>query len=246
MYMHKKITKAIAGTLLVTSFATLGCDPGPADSPPSGDSSVEIDATPQAHTSSDTVTKWKFQNRKRDGIITGKSADGKERFRLRFEMMPDFRTSVFIVTKPSVLVMSVQQLANGSYQMAPTPDEVSTPFDQKTMAYLKQLQGDIMHHKHGFDATSCFTASVAAGLAATKFLLSSALCEAAILKGMDAGCAQMDVDAAVAGAAVAVMATACGWIQDVMDSVQEMGAAIDECSGFYSTYGIATDCTGIM
>ena len=242
--MRKKLAKAVARTLFVTSFAMLGCDPGPADAPPVDDTSVEIDAVPQAHTSSDTVTKWKFQNRTRDGVITGKSADGKERFRARMAIMPDLRTTVFIVTKPSVLVMSVQHLSNGSYELVPTPVEVATPFEKKTTAYLKQLHDDIAHHKHGFDEKSCFAAGVTAGGLVAKTLFDSAACVAAVRLGIPnpPSCDLAQLDAGLAGAAAAVMANTCGWVEAIMDKMDEMDAAVNECNGLVPSYGISFSC----
>jgi hypothetical protein len=246
MYMRKKITKVIVGSFLVTAVATLGCDPGPADAPPADGSSIEIDAVPQAHSSSDTVTKWKFQNRKRDGVITGKSADGKERFRARMAIMPDFQTSVLIVTKPSVLVLSIQFVNGERYEMAPTPPEASATPNAKTMAYLKQLQDDIVHHKHGFDEPGCAAASMAAGFAWATVALSTLQCLAGLARGDSSACDRATIQAGAVGAATGAIAAQCGWVQDIAQSVTEMGAALAECSGFHATYGIATDCSGVM
>jgi hypothetical protein len=239
--MRKKITDAVVGTLLA-SLASFGCDPGPADTPPAEGTSVEIDSTTEAHTSSDAVTKWKFQNRSRDGIITGKSADGKERFHARMAIMPNFQTSVLIVTKPSVLVLSITHLTSGDYEMAPSPDEASAIPNPKTMAYLKQLQGDIAHHKHGFDGAGCDTAAIAAGFAWAKVGLTVLKCAAGLEMGNTIDCSQAVIEASAAGAATGAIAASCGWFDDMRQSFKDMDAAIDECMGFFPQYGTAFGC----
>jgi hypothetical protein len=233
MTTHGPVRRLIGAGFLISCLSFMaGCDQPPAEGttkPPAPDETdgpggIEIDAIPQAHTSSTDVKKWKLQDRKRDMVITGKSSDGKQRFRARIEWTPSFSNMLLIVTQPKTTIMYVDD--NDPF--------FSRALDADTKKYLTQLQRDLNGRKNGFDG-NCYGSSLACGLGLTT-----------LVQDAIGGKASSDMakDAVVAGNACGSAAEDCHWVEAIENSMETMGEAVEECTDITTEYGLVLPCNG--
>jgi hypothetical protein len=225
MIIHRHLGPiGLVGLLLVGFAFAPGCDTPPdqpvppPDSEGDGPGGVEIESTSQQHTSSTDIKTWKLQPRTYDLLITGKSSDGKLRFRGRV-LVANSNNLMLVVTKPTTTIITI---TNNENFVAGSPDV-------QTKKYIAQLNQDFLNHKHGLDG-SCLTSSFSCALAVTKVGLD-------VLTGNPAA----PIDSAQASFACSQANDACGWWQTMM---QVIGEAVQQCMDIQTEYGVNIDCTG--